>query len=206
MNNTNIYLEQKYLERTINDLQNMCDNVRVLYDAHAKGNTELTDLANLAYFLLWNYSKSLIVLKLLLSATTQSEQDFAKGQLCVTINECIKRIIGFETKKGTQREESFWIQEMGIFISTHQKYNEQYNTLKENWISFANSFDGNAGLKDMRDIATHGDKKIENLKKLHTLPVSNVVHYLDEWGKIMLPTAHFTLTCFENECQQEMKN
>ena len=206
MNNTKIYLEPNYLEETINGLQQMCDNVRVLYDAHAKGNTKLTKMANFAYYLLWNYLKSLIALKLLLSATTQSEQDFAKGQLCVTINECIKRVIGFEAKKGTQREECFWIQEMGIFISTHQQYSEQYYALKKEWIRYANSFDGNIDLKDMRDIATHGDKKIENLIKLHTLPVSNVVHYLDEWGKIMLPTAHFTFTCFENECQQVMDN
>lgn len=140
-----------------------------------------------------------------MSATTQYEQDFAKGQLCVTINECIKHVIGFETNNGKQRKESLWIQEMGDFISNHQYSSEQYNSLKKDWIGYANSFDGNLELKDMREIATHGDKKIENLIKLHTLSVSKIVHYLDEWGKIMLPTAHFAFTCFENECQQKMK-
>lgn len=205
MNKTNIYLEPKYLEETINSLQNMCDNVRVLYHAHAKGNIEMTNLANLTYYLLWNYSKSLIAVKLLLSATTQYEQDFAKGQLCVTINESIKHVIGFDKDDGKLRKKSFWIQEMGIFISTHQQYSEQYYAFKKEWIRYANSFDDNIELKDMRDIATHGDKKIDNLIKLQTLSVSNVIHYLDEWEKIMLPTAHFTFTCFENECQQEMK-
>lgn len=204
MNNTKIYLEPNYLEETINGLQQMCDNVRVLYDAHAKGNTKLTKMANFAYYLLWNYSKSLIALKLLLSATTQSEQDFAKGQLCVTINECIKHVIGFDTDDGKLRKKSLWIQEMGYFISIHQQYSEQYNAVKKEWIRYADCFDSNIELKDIRDIATHGSKKIENLIKLHTLSVSNVVHYLDEWGKIMLPTAHFIFTCFENECHHGM--
>lgn len=193
-------MDKNYLEKQIKGLQDMCNNVIILYNEHAKGNQELTNLANLTYYILWNYLKSLTALKILFSASTQYEQDFAKGQLCVTINECIKHIIGFETSS-KQRKESFWIQEMRSFTSTHQKYKEQYIKLKENWVTFADSFDGNARLKDFRDIATHGDKKIEDLIKLHTLPVSNVVHYLDEWGKIMLSTAHYTFTCFENECK-----
>ena len=197
MNNSNIFIEPNYLDEKIKELQKMCNNVIILYNKHAKGNQELTNLANLTYYILWNYLKSLTALKILFNASTQYEQDFAKGQLCVTINECIKRIIGFPK----QRKESFWIQEMENFISTHQRDKEQFITLKENWVTFADNFDGNAELRDMRDIATHGDKEIEKLIKLHTLPVSNVVHYLDEWGKNMLPTAHFVFSCFENECK-----
>ena len=81
------------INTAIDEIQNMCNNVLILYNAHAKGNPELTNLANLTYYLLWNYSKSLIAVKLLLSATSQNEQDFAKGQLCITINECIKLVI-----------------------------------------------------------------------------------------------------------------
>ena len=195
-------MDKNYLEKQIKGLQDMCNNVIILYNEHAKGNQELTNLANLTYYILWNYLKSLTALKILFSASTQYEQDFAKGQLCVTINECTKHIIGFSK----QREESFWNQEMANFIYIHQKYKEQYIKLKENWVAFADGFDGNAKLKDFRDIATHGDKKIENLIKLHELSVFQIGHYLNEWEKIMLPTAHYIFTCFENECQQEMNN
>ena len=58
-----------------------------MYKAHAQGNQELTDLGNITYYILWNYAKSLIALKHFLSATLRCEQDFAIGELCVTINE-----------------------------------------------------------------------------------------------------------------------
>ena len=90
----------KDITETLKGLQNMCNSVQILYEAYAKGNTELTNLANISFYLLWNYSKSMIELKILLNATLPCEEDFAKGQLCLTIDECIKHVIGFNTKDG----------------------------------------------------------------------------------------------------------
>ena len=105
-------MNTKGIVETLYGLQNMHNSVLVLYNAHAKGNQELTNLANLAYYLLWNYSKSLIELQIFLNASLSCEEDYAKGQLCTTINECLKHVIGFEIG---QRNKSLWIK-FCIFI------------------------------------------------------------------------------------------
>lgn len=199
-------INPKDIVETLNGLQNMCNSVLVLYEAHAKGNQELTNLANLTYYLLWNYTKSIIELRLFLNSTLRLEQDLAKGQLCVTINESIKRIIGYKTKDGKLRKNSFWIKEMGVYVSKHPKLAEQYESLKESWERYADSFEKNRELKNIRDITTHGDKNLDMLMMLHNISDSVIIRYLHEWGQYMWSIANIAFTCFENECQQEMNN
>ena len=191
-------LTPKEIDKTLNDLQVMSYNVQILYDKVAKRNHELSNLANMSYYFLWNYSKSLILTKLLLVDYPQSMQDFAKGQLYVTINESIKQIIGF----GKQRQKSLWINEMSKYCSMRSEIKEQYNKIKDAWIEYTNENEKNKNIKTIRDIATHGDKSIEKLTKIKSLSLPDVIKTLDWWGKIMWTTAHFTFTCFENECQQ----
>ena len=197
-------MNQMELINTLDEIQNMCNNVLILYKVHAKGNQELTDLGNMTYYILWNYAKSLIALKHLLCTTLRYEQDFAIGELCVTINECIKHVIGFKTADGNIRKKSLWIKEMGKYILKHPEQEEKYNTLKAQLVAFADSFEKGHELEVIRNIATHGDTKVNELLKLHTTPISNIIKYLDRWGNLMLPTADFAFTCFENECQQIM--
>ena len=194
----------KDITETLKGLQNMCNSVQILYEAYAKGNTELTNLANISFYLLWNYSKSMIELKILLNATLPCEEDFAKGQLCLTINECIKHVIGFNTKDGKNRKESLWMKEMGEYISKHPEIKEQYGLIKDALIPYADDFDKGCILQEIRKIATHGDTHIDNLIKIHDLSHSEVIRFLAGWEKCISPAAHFAFTCFENECQQEI--
>ena len=124
------------------------------------------------------------------------------GELCVVINECTKKIIGFRT--GKTRKESLWIDKIGRYITRHPELTQEYNSLKEKWISYADTDDTQGEIKDIRDIATHGDNELYKLIKLHDTSTSDVINYLDIWGKLMWPTANFVFTCFENECQQEI--
>ena len=39
----------KDITETLKGLQNMCNSVQILYEAYAKGNTELTNLANISF-------------------------------------------------------------------------------------------------------------------------------------------------------------
>lgn len=197
-------MNQTELIDTLEEIQDMCKNVLILYNAHAQGNQELTDLANLTGYLLWNYTKSLITLKHLLNMTLRCEQDFAIGELCVVINECTKKIIGFKTKDGKNRKESLWINKMGRYITIHPELTKEYNLLKEKWIFYADSSYTQGIIKDLRDVATHGDIKIDELIKLHNASISDIINYLDNWGKIMQPTANFVFNCFENKCKQVM--
>ena len=135
----------------------------ILYDAHAKGNPELTDLANMTGYLLWNYTKSLITLKHFQNAILRCEQDFAIGELCVVINVCTKKIIGFRTKDGKIRKDSFWIDKVGRYITRHPELIKEYSLLKERWISYADTDDTQGEIKTIRDIATHGDNELFNL-------------------------------------------
>ena len=199
----NTSISQKVLVDTLDEIQIMFNNVLNLYNAHAKGNQELTDLANMTGYLLWNYSKSLITLKHFQNAVTRWEQDFAIGELCVVINECTKKIIGFETGN-TRRERNLWINKIGKFISRHPELTQEYNSLKERWVSYADTADIQGKIKDIRDITTHGDNELYKLNKLHDTSTSDIINYLYIWGKLMWPTANFVFTCFENECQQEM--
>lgn len=185
-------------------LQDMFNNVLILYNAHAKGNQELNELANMTGYLLWNYTKSLITLKHFQNATLRCEQDFAIGELCVVINECTKKIIGFKTKDGKVRKESLWIDKMGSYISTHPELATEYSSLKERWISYADVDNTQGAIKDLRDITTHGDNELYKLIKLHNTSISDVIKYLDKWGKIMWPTANLVFTCFENECKRKI--
>ena len=57
-------------------------------------------------------------------------------------------------------------------------------------------------IKDIRDITIHGGEKLDELIKLHDTSTSDIINYLDIWGKLMWPTANLVFTCFENECQQ----
>ena len=197
----NTYMNQTELTDNLGNLQDMYNNVQILYNAHAKGNQELTDLANMTGYLLWNYTKSLITLKSFQNATLRCEQDFAIGELCVVINECTKKIIGFT---GKTRKESLWIDKIGRYITRHPELTQEYNSLKEKWISYADTDDTQGEIKDIRDIATHGDNELYKLIKLHDTSTSDVINYLNIWGKLMWPTANFVFTCFENECQQEI--
>ena len=206
MSNMNIDINPKDIDETLNGLHNICNCTLVLYDAHAKGNLYLTNLANMTYYLLWNFSKSMIELKIFLSATIRNEQDFAKGQLCITINECIKHVIGFKTNNRKNRENSLWIREMGTYISKRPELSEQYEVIRDDLLLFAESFEKDNVLKDIRNIAAHGDIKIESLIKIHNLSFSKVMRFLDGWRKCMLPAANFAFTCFERECQLEMNN
>ena len=185
----------------INDLQNMCNSVLVLYDAHAKDNQELKKLANLAYYLLWNYSKSMIELQMLLNASLPCEKDFAKGQLCITINECLKHVIGFETN---QRKNSLWVKDMGEYILKQPEMKKQYSLIKDGLSLYADSFEKDCSLQEIRKLATHGDKEIDNLMKIRNLSHSEVFRYLTGWEKSLTPAANFAFSCFENECQQEI--
>ena len=112
------------LSISIDDIQDMCNNVLILYKAYGKKNQELSDLANLAYNLLWIYSKSLIVLKMLLNSSVRCEQDYALGQICVTVNEGIKAVIGFTPDK---RNTSLWIDKMGKYILEQVELKSQYD-------------------------------------------------------------------------------
>lgn len=197
-------IKTKDITETLKGLQNMCNSVKILYEAYAKGNTELTNLANLSFYLLWNYSKSMIELKILLSATFPCEEDFAKGQLCLTIDECIKHVIGFNTKDGKNRKESLWMKEMGEYTSKHPEINKQYGLIKDSLILYADDFDKGCVLQEIRKIATHGDTKIDNLIKIHNLSRSEVLGYLAGWEKCMSPAANFAFTCFENECKRKI--
>lgn len=194
-------MEAKGIAETLCGLQNMHNSVLVLYKAYAKGNHELTNLANLTYYLLWNYSKSLIELQIFLNASLSSEEDYAKGQLCITINECLKHVIGFEIG---QRNKSLWTTEMGDYISTHPEMKGQYDPIKNGLIQYADSFKKGCTLQEIRKLATHGDKVIDNLIKIHDLSHSEVLRYLAGWEKCMSPAANFAFSCFENECQQEI--
>lgn len=197
-------MNQTELIDTLEELQDMCNNVLILYNAHAQGSQELTDLANMTGYLLWNYTKSLIILKHFQNATLRCEQDFAIGELCVVINECTKKIIGFKTKDGKLRKESLWIDKIGRYITIHPELTKEYNLLKEKWLFYADAADIQGIIKDMRDIATHGDIKMDELIKLHNASISDIINYLDKWGKIMWTTANFVFICFENKCQQVM--
>ena len=197
-------MNQTELIATLDELQDMCNNVLILYNAHDKGNQELTDLANMTYYILWNYTKFLIALKQFQNATLRCEQDFAIGELYITINECIKHVIGFKTDDGKHRNKSLWIKEMGNYILKHPVFKEKYITTKNMLIEFADSFKKNSDLKVIRDIAAHGDVKIEKLLKLHATPISIILQYMDDWGQCLMPVADFVFTCFESECQQEM--
>lgn len=189
------------LTNVIGEIDMMCKNVFILYNEQAKGNQELTNLANLSSCLLWNCSKSMIALKLFFDATTQCEIDFAIGQLCVTINECIKQIIGFNANR---RRKCLWVKDMGEYISKHPEIMNQYNKIKDELILYASSFEKNCDLEIIRNIATHGVKEIEELIKIRNMSISEVSHFLAEWGNFIIPAANFSFTCFENECQQEM--
>lgn len=197
-------IKTKDITETLKGLQNMCNSVQILYETYAKGNTELTNLANISFYLLWNYSKSMIELIILLSATFPCEEDFAKGQLCLTIDECIKHVIGFNTKDGKNRKESLWMKEMGEYTSKHPEIKEQYGLIKEALILYADDFDKGCVLQEIRKIATHGDTKIDNLIKIHNLSHSEVLGYLAGWEKCMSPAANFAFTCFENECKRKI--
>ena len=203
---TNIGINSYHLVENLNGLQNICNSILVLYEAHAIEKQELTNLANLTYYLSWNCSKSIIELKTLLNATSNIEQDYAKGQLCVTINECIKHLIGFETDDGKVRKKNLWIKEMGKYISKHPEIEKQYKKIKDDLILYADSFEKGSNIEVVRNIAAHGDSKIDNLIKIHNLSSLEVLRYLDGLGKCMLPAANFAFNCFENECQQEMNN
>jgi hypothetical protein len=197
-----IEFNQNELVKTLEEIQDMCNNVLILYKAHAKGNQELTDLGNMTYYILWNFAKSLIALKHFQNATLNLERDFATGELCVTINECIKHVIGFKTFDGNIRKKSLWIKEMGKYILKHPEQEEKYNALKAQLVAFADNFEKGHELEVIRNIATHGDTKINVLLKLHTTSISNIIKYLDGWGNLMLLVANFAFMCFENECQQ----
>lgn len=199
-------MDQTELTDNLGYLQDMFNNVQFLYNAHAKGNQELTDLANITGYLLWNYTKSLIALKHFQNATLRCEQDFAIGELCVVINECTKKIIGFRTGDGKIRKESesLWTDKMGKYITIHRELAKEYSLIKESWISYADTDDMQGEIKNIRDITTHGDDKLDKLIKLRDTSISDVIKYFDKWGKIMWPTANFVFTCFENECQQEI--
>ena len=198
----NTSISQKVLVDTLDEIQIMFNNVLILYNAHAKGNQELNDLANMTGYLLWNYSKSLITLKHFQNAVTRWEQDFAIGELCVVINECTKKIIGFKTE---DRGKSLWIDKIGRYITTrYPELTQEYGLLKDKWVSYADTTDIQGKIKDIRDITTHGDNELYKLIKLHDTSTSDIINYLYIWGKLMWPTANFVFTCFENECQQEM--
>lgn len=199
-------MESNVINNTLKSLEDMGNSILILYNAHAKGDKELTELANMTGYLLWNYTKSLITLNHFQNATLRCEQDFAIGELCITINECTKKIIGFKTKDGKVRKDSLWIDKMGSYISSHPELSNEYSSLKDWWISYADTVEIQGIVKDIRDIATHGDEKQEKLILLHNTSTSNVINYLDKWGKIMWSTANFVFTCFENECQQVMNN
>lgn len=202
----NINRSQDELIETLDEIQNMCCYVLLLYDAYAKRNQELNDLANLTYYLLWNYSKSIIALKLFLNSALRSEQDFALGQICITINECTKKVIGYKTKDGKDRNGSIWINDMGRFISKHPELEDQYIKLKNGWILYADGFDNNEELRYIRNIATHGDRLIDNMMYLKELSATKVIHYLNAWDKNMRLTSDFVFMCFENECQCEINH
>lgn len=197
-------MNQAELTDNLGSLQDMFNNVQSLFNAYARGNQELTDLANMTGYLLWNYTKSLITLKHFQNAALRWEQDFAIGELCVVINECTKKIIGFPT--GKTRKESLWIDKIGRYITSHPELIQEYSSLKERWIAYADTTDIQQTIKDIRDITIHGGEKFDELIKLHDTSTSDVINYLYIWGKLMWPTANLVFTCFENECQQVMDN
>ena len=124
-------MNKNEIDETLEELEKMSDNVLVLNDAYSKENPLLLELANITYYLLWNYTKSLIALKMYLNSTFRCEKDFALSQICITINECLKHVIGFNTKDSKQRKDSIWIAKMGRFIVSHPEMQEHYNSLKE---------------------------------------------------------------------------
>lgn len=199
-------MNKNEIEEELKELEKMSENVLVLNDAYSKGNSLLKELASITYYLLWSYIKSLVLLKLFIYSTFQCEKDFALGQLCVTINECLKHVIGYKTKDEKQRKNSLWIAKMGNFIINHPDMQEQYNSLKEKLLLFADKFDKGSELKAIRDIAIHGDEDIQIMRSLHLIPSSTVIQHLSEWENHINPTTHFVLTVFENECQREMNS
>lgn len=194
------------LIQTLDEIQNMYYNVLILYNAHAKGNQEFTNLANLTFYILWNYSKFIIVLKLFFTSTHRCEQDFAIGQLCVTINESIKHLIGFKTKKGRNWNKTMWIKCCGNYISNYPHLEQAYNDITDRLISFADNFENDSTLKNLRNIATHGDDTIPELLKLNQITFSVISHYLDGWGRCLRLASDFAFKCFIKECQHEMNN
>lgn len=195
-------MNQKEIVDNLNEIQSMGNHVLILYNAHAKGNKELTDLANVTFNILWSYAKSLVEIKLLLNATLRFEQDYAIGGLCITMNECTKKIIGYTTEK---RKKSLWIDKFGKYITRHPELNKEYKLLKEKWISFADKTDIQTKIKEIRDTMTHGDEKLDEYIILNNTPTSDVIKYLNDWGRLMWSTANMVFTCFENECKHEMK-
>ncbi len=196
-------INNKEIIKIIDDIQDMCNNVLILYKAYGKKNQELSDLANLAYNLLWIYSKSLIVLKMLLNSSVRCEQDYALGQICVTVNEGIKAVIGFTPDK---RNTSLWIGQMGKYILEQVELKSQYDKITNDLIRCADTIDHERQMKTIRDLATHGNSNIEELLKLHMVSNSEVFSYLDKWSRCLWPAANFAYVCFERECQQEKNN
>ena len=66
---------------------------------------------------------------------------------------------------------------MGDYISTHPEMKGQYDPIKNGLIQYADSFKKGCTLQEIRKLATHGDKVIDNLIKIHDLSHSEVLRY-----------------------------
>ncbi len=191
------YNNNKEIDDTLIEIQHMCDSVAVLYKFYAKSKcAELEELGRFTYYLLWVNSIALIILKWFNNSSLRCEQDYALGQLCVIINESTKKIIGFSEPT---RKKCFWNEVMGAYTIKHPNELKDFNNLGDSLRSFANLPEQKT-LKELREITTHGDKKIEELLRLRSLPTKDIIRFLGLWGDCMLPAANFAFRCFEKEC------
>ncbi|GAA0877728.1 hypothetical protein GCM10009119_06960 [Algoriphagus jejuensis] len=102
----------------------------------------------------------------------QYEAINASRQMIVVINEGYKKLYHFDTnKKGEKnlknRNESFWVKEVGQIINTHlPEYRQQYKTLTQ---KFNNYLSVNFELLEMqRNLSVHYDKEPMKVYKMMT--------------------------------------
>ena len=117
-------MNKNEIDETLEELEKMSDNVLVLNDAYSKENPLLLELANITYYLLWNYTKSLIALKTR-NAIIFSPHPRAKNS---TI-EAARIVLEAAVKAGAPEDIIGWIDVPSIELSSQLMHHENIDCI-----------------------------------------------------------------------------
>jgi hypothetical protein len=118
------------------------------------------------------------------------------------MNESIKKLIGFREDGDSK---SYWIKIMGSYVQDHQEFLEEYNTLKNELIRYAQNEALQGYIKSYRNYAVHGDEDLDSFKLFKELNEINIDHTFKlfmQWAEFLKNLSAFITLCYKNEFEK----
>lgn len=186
------------LESSIIALERYRENINQLIRLPQKNGIPI-DLIQFSLYFYMVGSDFSVLQKQYCLADQRWEEIVIVQQIYVKINESLKKIIGFD-ENGSNN--SYWIKTMGTYVENNTIFESQYIELKQKLIEYAQNEEVQKIIKFNRDIAVHGDCKLDALnqfKILNSLNADSTFKFLIEWNLFLQEITQFLAQCYEEE-------